>query len=78
MRVQFAHFPQKSGSPSVFDRVETIQRLRQHQRQRVLARSPPASQHHRMRKPLPRQHVAQAMHRLGIAMKIRKGIKIST
>ena len=72
MRVQFAHLPQKSGRPSVVVGVQTIHRLRQHQRQRVLARSLPARQHDRMRKMLARQHVAQPMDNFGIAVKIRK------
>jgi hypothetical protein len=72
MRRQFAHCPQKSGSPSRFSRRQAIQSLRQHQRQRVLALPPCAGKNHRMRKPLPRQHIAQAMNSFGVAVKIRK------
>src|SRR5205823_1657784 len=60
-----------SGDPS-----EAVQRLREHQRQRVFARSLPPRKHHRMRKALARQHIAQAMNRFRIAVKIRKRHKL--
>ena len=51
---------------------KTVQRLRQHQRQRILSRSRPTRQHYGMRKALAREHVAQAMDGFGVAVEIRK------
>src|SRR5208283_4730600 len=46
--------------------------LCQHQRQRVLARSGRTGKNYGVRKSIPRQHIAQAMNRLGVSMKIRE------
>ena len=77
MRVQLAHFPQKSGSPSVCRRCQAVQRLRQHQCQRVLSGTLPSGEHHRMRKAIARQHIAQAMDGFAVTVKIRKRHKPS-
>ncbi len=53
-------------------RGQAVQSLRQHQRQRVLPRSVPPREHHSMRKMVARQHIAQAMNRFRVPVKIRK------
>ena len=53
-------------------RRQAVQSLREHQRQRVLARSLRARKNDGVRKALARQHIAQAMDGFGVAMKIRK------
>ncbi len=58
-------FPAEIRQPIGGSRRKTIQCLRQHQRQRILPRSLPARKHHRMRKALARQHIAQAVNNLG-------------
>ncbi len=64
--------PAEIRKPVSGDRSEAVQRLREHQRQRVFARSLPARKHHRMRKAITRQHIAQAMNGIRVAVKIRK------
>ena len=70
MRTQLEHLPQKSGKPSVVDRRKTIQRLRQHERQRVLPRTGRPCQNHRLGKVVARQHLAQAVDHVGVAVKV--------
>ncbi len=53
--------------------LQTVHRLRNHLSQRELARALRAGEDHRVRKVLVRQHLAQRVHHLGVAVKIRKG-----
>ena len=64
--------PAEVRQPVRLSRRQTIQSLRQHERQRVLARAPRPRKNHSMRKTLPRQHIAQAMYGLGVTVKIRE------
>ena len=52
--------------------LQAVHRPRQHQSQRVLARSLHARNYYAMRKALTRQHLAHAMNRLRVTGKIRK------
>ena len=70
MRTQFEHLPQKSGRPSVVVGVQTIHGAGQHQSQRVFARTVRARQNDRLGKAVARQHLAQAMDDVGVAVKI--------
>ena len=55
-----------------FQGIEAVHRLRQHQGQRVFARSLPTSKYDSVRKMIARQHVAQPIYDFGITVKIRK------
>jgi hypothetical protein len=53
-------------------RIQAVHGPSQHQRQGVLSATVTSREHYRVRKMIAREHLAQAVHGLSIAMEIRK------